>query len=58
MLQVIQQEFTTIPQKYLKDILYIIQSGILDIRNDKAILHFDSKGLRVIERAEKTVIPN
>ncbi len=59
MLQVIQtdQVAFNIPKQYLKDIIHILTSGVLNIRNDKAILHFDSSGLRVIEKSDKHVIP-
>ncbi len=59
MLQVIQTEQVAfnIPKHYLKDVIHILTSGVLNIRNDKAILHFDSKGLRVIEKSDKFVLP-
>ena len=58
MLQVIKQETTLqIPKQFMADVMYILQSGVLNTRNDKAILHFDSKGLRVIEKSEKFIIP-
>ena len=55
MLQVIQTEQVqfNIPKQFVADIMAIMQSGVLNIRNDKATLHFDSQGLRVIEHIEK-----
>ncbi len=57
MLQIIQTEQVSfeLPQKYLADVLSILQSGILDIRNDKCVLHFDSTGLKVIESTHKFI---
>lgn len=45
-----------VPKQFLNDIVSILKSGALETRNDKVILHFDSKGLRVIERSEKFVV--
>ena len=59
MLQVIQTEQVSfeIPKQYLNDVIHILTSGALNTRNDKVILHFDSKGLRVIEKTDKHIIP-
>lgn len=61
MLQVIQTEMVSfeIPKHYLPKIMYILQSGVLDVKGDKGILHFDKDGtLRIIEYPNKFIPPN
>jgi len=52
MLQVIEQETIQfqIPKHYLPKVIALIQSGALDLKGDKATLHFDNGGnLKQIE---------
>ncbi len=45
-----------IPKHYLPKIMYILQSGVLDIKGDKGVLHFDKDGsLRIIEYPHKYI---
>lgn len=59
MLQVIQSEMISFqfPKEYLPDVIAILKSGTLSVRNDKVILHFDNRGLRIIEKSDKFVLP-
>lgn len=61
MLQVIQTEMVSfqIPKHYLPKIVYIMTSGVLDLKNDCGKLHFDGDGtLRLIEYPKKVPPPN
>lgn len=54
--QVVIQEMVNFefPKHYLPKVIAIIQSGALDLKNDKATLHFDSVGnLKIIEYPQK-----
>lgn len=60
MIQVIQQEMISFefPKHYLPKVIAILQSGALELKNDKAVLHFDAQGnLKIIEYPHK-FIPN
>ena len=57
----IQQETITfqLPKSHLPKIMAILQSGILDIKGDKAILHFDNAGnLKMIEYTNRYIPVN
>lgn len=59
--QIIDTEMVTfnIPKHYLSKLITIMQSGALDLKNDKAILHFDNDGmLRIVEYAKKYTAQN
>lgn len=61
MIQVIEQEMVSfnIPKHYLPKIIYIMQSGVLDLKGDKGVLHFDKdNNLRLIEYTHKFNVPN
>jgi hypothetical protein len=56
MLQIIEEEMTTFtfPKRYLPKIIAIITSGVLNLRGEKGVLHFDSENkLRIIEYPNK-----
>lgn len=58
MLQILQQDMIKfeVPKHYLPAIMAIIQSGALDLKGDKAILHFDHAGnLKMIEYPNKFI---
>ncbi len=61
MLQVIEEEMIVlkIPKRLAPKVLYIMTSGVLNLRNDKGILHFDNdNNLRLIEYLHKVLPPN
>lgn len=59
--QVVIQEMVNFefPKHYLPKVIAIIQSGALDLKNEKAVLHFDKDGsLRIIEYPRKFIPVN
>lgn len=54
MLQVEEKVSYELPKHYLPKIMAIIQSGCLDLKNEKAVLHFNSNGdLKIVEYSHK-----
>ena len=58
--QVIVQQTVAfqIPKPYLDKVIAIMTSGVLDLKGDKGVLHFDKDGnLRLIEYPHKIIYP-
>jgi hypothetical protein len=61
MIKVIEEEMTTFtfPKRYLPKVIYILTSGILDLKGNSGTLHFDhDNNLRLIEWPHKALPPN
>jgi len=61
MLQVIDEEMVvlTIPKRLAPKVLYIMTSGVLNLKANSGVLHFDhDNNLRLIEWTNKVMPPN
>lgn len=61
MIQIIEEEMTTFtfPKRYLPKVVAILTSGVLNLKGEKGVLHFDSDNkLRIIEYPNKIQAEN